>query len=114
MDEDKASALLDDTNASVDVWNRLPNTKGYYQKALEKPLVFLVRSGGRDPKDNYMKQRTGKAWALNPSGFRPLKSRVDLKYARLSCKQAVADGYSLTGLALHQWSSLLIYYGCHR
>jgi hypothetical protein len=97
LGEESAAALLNDSKPLVDVWGALPNRPQYYTQDVET-LVFVVRDGGREPGEHYVKQRSGeKSWALSLSGFEPLKGRNDIEHARISSKKAASDGVSLSG-----------------
>ena len=101
LGEEQAVELLHNPNPDVDVWDTVPNRPSFFLPApgeSNASRVFLRRVSGRYPQEHCVQRNTtGEvAWTLKLTKFTPL-GRGGVSHARVSCKQAAADGFRLTG-----------------
>ena len=101
LGEEQAVELLHNPSPDVDVWDTVPNRPSFFLPApgeSDASRVFLRRVSGKYPKEQYV-QRNAKgevAWTLKLTKFTPL-DRGGASRAHVSCKQAAAGGFRLTG-----------------
>ena len=107
LGEGQASELLFNPKPNVDVWGTVPNRPSFFMPAPDEEsgalrVILRRRGSGNCPKEHLVQRNDNgeAAWTLKLTKFTPL-GRGGVSHARISCKRAAIDGFSLTGKYKH-------------